>query len=95
MSAMDETDKDVIAAAGSASAGDGGVEFDVDAVLAELRLGHREAARLIGVRATTIQRYAKQGRSSDTVRRLLLAMKRDPSLIDFLRELPRPTQDET
>ena len=85
----------VPAAAGSAAAGDGGVEFDVDAVLAELRLGHREAARLIGVRGTTIQRYAKQGRSSDTVRRLLLAMRRDPGLIDFLRELPAPAREET
>lgn len=80
--------KDVAIAAGPAAADDGGVEFDVDAVLGELRLGHREAARLIGVRATTIQRYAKQGRSSDTVRRLLLAMRRDPTLIDFLRGLP-------
>lgn len=87
--------KDVTAPAGPAAAGDTGVEFDVNAVLGELGLGHREAGRLIGVRGTTIQRYAKQGRSSDTVRRLLLAMKRDPSLIDFLRELPAPAQEET
>ena len=57
------------------------------ATLARLGLSQSGAARLLGVRASTMQRWAQDQREiPPPAERLLWAMERDRSLIDALRE---------
>lgn len=57
------------------------------ATLARLGLTQSGAARLLGVRITTVQRWAAgQTEVPPPVQRLLWAMERDPGLIAALRQ---------
>lgn len=60
---------------------------DLRATLARLGLSQSGAARMLGVRVTTVQRWCcDQMAMHPTAERLLWAMERDPTLIEALRD---------